>query len=77
MGPSPTPLRTVELELFRRGIRQTDVAARYPCSPYWINRIVRGWAPAPARFRELVVELTGLPERELFDDQAATAGSAP
>jgi hypothetical protein len=57
---------TVEAELARRNIRKGEIARRYPCSPVWVSRIISGRVPPPARFREVVAELTGLPEHELF-----------
>jgi transcriptional regulator with XRE-family HTH domain len=47
-------------------ITNTDLARRLGCSQTWVGRVLNGYNRPPARFRQVVGELLGKPEAELF-----------
>lgn len=59
----PTPAAVAAYEA---GLTRRQIADIYGCTEGYVHRVLGGREPAPARFRKLLVELTGKPEGELF-----------
>ena len=65
----PPVLLDAKAELVRVGISQTALAERYGARQQFVSDVLNRRKAAPERFRQLVAELTGRPETELFEAQ--------
>jgi transcriptional regulator with XRE-family HTH domain len=61
--PDPQPVKAV---LAARRISVRGLARHLGLSPGWVGRVVNGWEPASAEFRQGVARLLDRPEHELF-----------
>lgn len=62
--PQPQPAKAI---LAARGLSQREAARRLGCSHEWAWRVLNGWQPPSARFRQGLAELLQVEESELFD----------
>jgi hypothetical protein len=72
--PSPQPAKGA---LAMARIPNTRVASAAGCSAIWVGRVLNGRERPPERLRQVVAELLGKPESELFVWDDEPAGATP
>lgn len=59
-----------------RRISNRAIARGYECSEHYVGRVLNGYVPASAGFRDYVAQLLGTPEDELFHPAPLHVGAA-
>ncbi len=70
-------LSPVKKLLFERGISQSQAAKDLKTDYFRFNRIVNGWTTASPELRRKIATYFGVPESELFVEQAQAGQGSP